>query len=181
MRMWVRVKKGGKKKRNGVEDILAGVLPYGQAPPWGKEMKMTREIKRSQPCLPEIKVLLQVFFPVPPRVFPGCSPRPADSMLQSGTLFTFWTQLTSPSPGPSVAPSPSCLSLSLSLSPWHTHIFVASGYSRAIQGVPLVVVSSILCRGQRHCSEWLRDFFVSFSPSLKHTLRLVSMSCEYFT
>lgn len=71
---------------------------------------------RSQGFFPEKKVLIRGFLWVPQRVCLGCSLLPVDSMLQSGTLFTFWTQLTSPSLCPSVLPSPSFhFSLSLSL------------------------------------------------------------------
>lgn len=80
---------------------------------------MKRGVKRNQPSFPEINALVRGIVRMPPWVFPSCSPRPADSMLQSGTLFTFWTQLTSPSLSPSVLPSPFLhfsFSVSLSLS-----------------------------------------------------------------
>lgn len=121
-------------------------------------------MKRSQPSLPEITVLVQGIVRVPPWVCPSCSPRPADSMLQSGTLFTFWTQLTSPSLGPSVLPSPSLhFSLSLSLN------FVLSQFlslslffgfrlqtslarSSTCSGLPKTPLAAL--RGRRHCS-WM--------------------------
>lgn len=104
---------------------------------------MKRETKRNQPSFPEIKLLVQGIVWVPPWVCPSCSPRPADSMLQSGTLFTFWTQLTSPSHGPSVLPSPS-LHFSFSLS-----LFLSQSLSPTSLGFRLQpsLARSSTCRG----------------------------------
>lgn len=142
----------GRENKISEGKVIASVLPYGQVLAWGKEMRMKREMKRNQPSFPEIKVMVQGIVLVPLWVCPSCSSRPADSMLQSGTLFTFWTQLTSPSLGPSVLPSPalhfslslSCLPPSASLSLSLSNFSLASNYSPASQGVPLAVVSQKL-------------------------------------
>ena len=71
------------------QSILVSLLPWGKVVPWGTEMRMKRERMRKQLSLAEKKVLAQGILLALPWVCPNCSPGPADSMLQSGTLFTF--------------------------------------------------------------------------------------------
>lgn len=115
-------------------------------------------MKRSQPSFPEIKVLVRGTVWVPLWVCPSCNLCLSDSMLQSGTLFTFWTQLTSPSLSPSFFPSPS-LHPSLSLFiPLALPLSLLLGFrlqpsltrSSTCSGLPKPPLA--LLRGRCHCS-----------------------------
>lgn len=93
------------------------ILPYGQDDPWGTDTRTKRQMMKNRFFCPEKKVWVEAIMWEPWSVCLSCSPCPVGSMLLSGTLFTFWTQLTSPSLSPLVLPSPSLqFSLPLSLS-----------------------------------------------------------------
>lgn len=105
---------------------MGSILPYGQDDPWGTDTRMKRQTMKKWFFCPEKKVWAEGIVWVPWRVCPSCSPRPVGSMLLFGTLFTFWTQLTSPSLSPSVLPSPSLrFSPSLSFSSCLTFFFAS--------------------------------------------------------
>lgn len=112
-------------------------------------------MRRDQPS-----ALVQWIVWVPLWVCPSSSPCPAGSMLQSETLFTFWTQLTSPSLGPQPFPPPPSISLalsdflpvSLSLS---LSVLLGFGLQPSLSKDLHLQWSSknslSLCRGERHC------------------------------
>ena len=65
------------------------LLPYGQAVARGTEMRMRRAVKRSVSSAPRLRVPCLGNVGVSRCVCPDFSPRPAESMLHSGSLFTF--------------------------------------------------------------------------------------------
>lgn len=136
---WEQRNKDRKRETNKCSKgkVTAQLLPNGHAVPNGKEMKI-KEKEKSQPSPLDIKVFVHPIVRVLLWVCLSCIPRPADSMLQSLPLFTFWTQLTLLSLCLSFLPSPSLhfpisfpvsfsLGFSLSYSSW------GSSYNPALQ------------------------------------------------